>query len=201
MKIKSVADYYSALERLLFIEGAIDRNDEVEVPDSLMDEYEELQIAIPEYLRGIAPMRSASVGGRAPSPELREEHVRQKRYADDQEYRYLRDLAYRYGITSGYAYGSRNEPPDIERLRMQVVTCLLQNKVLHEKYIQNRKQRIKAQGRVVQCQMCALGFHSVDTERIKPYGSTRYERFCKSCAAKVKEAKAIYQGMVRKRRN
>lgn len=197
MKIASAADYYSALERLLAIEETIDRHGYSILSDEECGAYEEkIPQAMAEYLRELAPMRADSVGARAPSPELREEHERQKWYADHKEYRYLSDLAYRYGIE----FGRSNRNLSLEQLRMQVVTRLLQNKVLHEKDVQNHKQRIRAQGRIVQCQMCALGFHSIDTERIKPYGNTRYERFCKPCAMKVKAAKAIYQGMVRKRR-
>lgn len=59
--------------------------------------------------------------------------------------------------------------------------------------------RWKGKARKVQCQMCAGIFLSADTERVKPYGSTRYERLCNPCAAKVKEAKAIYQGMAQTR--
>lgn len=59
--------------------------------------------------------------------------------------------------------------------------------------------RWKKKARKVQCKMCAGLFISADTERIKPYGSARYERLCNPCAAKVKEAKAIYQGMAQTR--
>lgn len=73
--------------------------------------------------------------------------------------------------------------------------------LLIQQHVHNRKQRIKDQGRIVRCQMCTVAFHSADTERIKPYGSTRYGRFCKTCAQKVKQAKAIYQGMRKTRGN
>jgi hypothetical protein len=193
MKITSVTEYYSALERLMVFEEAMEGYYCALLSDADLAEEDELYTATTEYLKGLSPMGANSVGAKAPSPELREKHELRKGCADNDEYGYLRHLAYTLGI--------KNISRDIENLRRQTVSRLQQDKLLHDRHIQDVKQRKKEHGRIVECQMCSSGFYSDDTERIKPYGSSRYQRFCKPCAAKVKEAKAIYQCMTQKRRN
>lgn len=174
MKISNPADYFAALRE-------IDRDGA---------DVDALEKAIKDYLLGLSPMQRQQIKVHAPDDFLRVEHD----WCVDQidgaggwrHHEFLRRLARVSGSTP-------KNSGDLKTLAAVGAAIVQRN-------TDNRKQRIKENGRIVQCQECARHFHSSDTERIKPYGSTRYQRFCKGCAEKVNEAKRLFQGMGRNRR-
>ena len=173
IKILNPADYFAALSKAEW-----DGLEEV-------DNEEELEEAIRAYLLGLSPMQRQQLKVHAPNDFLRVEHEsrvdRIDGYGGWKHKEYLRRLA----RVSG----------SIPRNSDELKTLAAVGAAIVQRNADARKQRIKEHGRRLQCQMCAGYFYSADTERIKPYGSTRYQRFCKGCAEKVKEAKTLYRGM------
>ncbi len=202
MRINSPADYLAALGRLAAIRRAWDawsdlawsKSTTLHLPKAERDAGEppvyeaeegEIERAVRGYLRGLTSEQGRKVAGTISDDDLRDMH---SVYFDQIEREHLTQLARLSGI--------RNKPGSDRELKSQALAGYL----VGEQYIQNQKRRIKEQGRIVRCEMCTIDFHSADTERIKPYGSTRYGRFCKPCADKVKSYKAIYQGLRQGRR-
>lgn len=142
-----------------------------------------------EYLASLSPMQRKQIEIHAPNDLLRQEHEERVDLIDgwrNKHTEYMDKLARISGM-------GRPRSKDEQKTQAIVGAAIWQN------YNRAHAKRVKEQGRVVQCQMCAQYFHSADTERIKPYGQTTYLRFCKPCGEKVRAAKALYQAMARTR--
>lgn len=175
MKISSPEDYFAAL--------AMTERDGTEANVGALEE------AIKAYLLGLSPMKRKQIAVHAPDEILRAEHEWRVDQIDGNGGWRHRAFLHQLAV---YA-GGRPSGGDLKTLAAAGAAMV-------QRRIESRKQRIKEKGRIVQCQMCAGHVHSGDTERIKPYGSMRYQRFCSGCAAKVKDAKRLYQGMSRNKR-
>lgn len=175
--INTPEEYFDALRRMKY--------DEIPVADD--PELKAIGKAIHRYLIGLSPTKREQIAVHAPSQALREHH----KYAVSEASSggshalYLRVLAH---ISQPFMR-VRPSPATAKELLTEAAVGV----ALSQKRVTEHKERIKSQGRVVQCQWCANCFHSQETERIKPYGSTTYQRFCRTCAEKVKMAKAIYK--------
>lgn len=186
MRINSQSDYFVCLDVINKIEIAYDALPEnSELNDDDMALHEELGKAIRGYLRGLDRDGTEKLKGAAPNGIL---SMRHQAEVDQLDREHMQSLARVSGL------GARHKSDD------ELKNAALAGYLIKEQYAFNRKQRVKEQGRVVQCQECRQGFHSIDTERIKPFGATAYMRFCNKCAVKIKEAKAIYKGVSRLRR-
>ena len=174
-KISSPADYFAAL-------GKIEREG--------VEGTEATEEAIRVYLLGLSAMQRQQLKVHAPDEFLRDEHEWRVDQIDGPLI--WKHKAYLYAL----ARLSGSTPKNSDELK----TLAVVGAAIVQRNMENKKQQIKEKGQRVQCQECARHFYSSDTERIKPYGSTRYQRFCKGCAEKVNEAKKLFQGMSRNRR-
>lgn len=168
MKISNPEEYFAALAKL---------GDGMTINDDDADH----EKAVRDYLISLSEMKREQIAVHAPTQELRsihEDRLNQIRFGGHGLY--LGRLARISGV--------RRIPQSNEELK----TNAAMGAILIQRHADNATQRIKEKGRIVQCQECARGFYSSETERIKPYGSDRYLRFCKQCAGKIKLAKKIF---------
>lgn len=169
MKITEPEEYFAALAKL---------GDGMTIDEDDADH----EKAVRDYLISLSEMKREQIAVHAPTQELRSIH-------EDRLYQirlgghvlYLSRLA-RYA-------GVRRIPQSNEELKTNAALGV----AMLQRATDNAKQRIKEKGRLVECQGCGGWFYSSETERIKPYGSTRNLRFCNPCAEKIKQAKAIYK--------
>ena len=167
MKIQGHEEYFEALAK---IEGG------------LLDDEDEYESAVRDYLLSLSNMKRQQIAVHAPTLELREDHEdRLQKIAFGGHNMYLGRL--------GRIAGTKRIPRSDEEFKTNAIV----GAAMVQRHAENAKERIKDKGRLVQCQECAGSFYSSETERIKPYGSGRYLRFCMPCAEKIKLAKAIYK--------
>ncbi len=170
MKITSRGDYIAALE------CQRQRFDIDELKWLYRDPAPESK-AIRGYLRDLTYLQKAGIDEHlSDNLELRAFHRANVEHLD---FEYQVELVQESGET-----GMRYSAEDFKR--HAVAAVLLANDAELK-----RKALVKAKGRMVQCKYCGQELHASETERVKPRGSTRYERLCKPCAAKVKIAKIL----------
>lgn len=169
MKITKPEEYFAALAKL---------GDGTSIDDDDADH----EKAVRDYLISLSKMKREQIAVYAPTQELRsihEDRLNQIRFGG--HVLYLSRLARLSGM--------RRIPRSNDELKTNAALGV----AMLQRGTDNAKQRIKEKGRIVQCQECAGWFYSTETERIKPYGSGRYLRFCMPCAGKIKLAKAVYK--------
>lgn len=167
IKISGHEEYFEALAK---IEGG------------LLDDEGEYESAVRDYLLSLSSMKRQQIAVHAPTMELRENHEdRLQKIAFGGHGMYLGRL--------GRIAGTKRIPRSDEEFKTNAIV----GAAMVQRHAENANQRIKDKGRLVQCQKCAGWLYSSETERIKPYGSDRYLRFCMPCAETIKLAKAIYK--------
>lgn len=168
MKISGHEEYFEALAKIE--DGRLNA-----------DDGEALEGAVRTYLLDLSPMKREQIAVHAPTQELRGEHeyrLNQIKYG--RHNLYLRRLSSRAGVRL------------IAQTDDELKTNAAVGAAMWQRGIENAKLRVKEKGRLVQCQECAGFFSSSETERIKPYGSTTYRRYCAKCAESIKMAKKIF---------